>query len=308
MNPGRVTIVIPTHNRPGKVCALLESIGRNQSPEIDSIVVVDDSESPTDLCSQFPELKIRQIALSSRVFISKAKNIGWRQAQTEYVFFVDDDNVLDKTTISGTLDAIDNRSQTAAIMPAVLYKSRPDLVWVYAAPFTKPPDFELLGRNLPRNSELEGKYYTTDALPNASIIRRKALEEVGGFNERLVVNSSMDIAVRLKGKGWGVSAYTGSFIFHDVEPPGKMGWWAAHGWADPKRVRYEMSDWFIIMRTVRGNERFLTVRSLLDSTRFVLPNSLAYIVRGRERKEVMAELCRGYVQGIVESNSMSTSP
>ena len=304
MPPGRITIVVPTHDRPGLVSALLESISRNPSSEIDSIIIVDDSEKPAELLPNFPGLTIRHLKLPDRVFISKAKNIGWREARTEFVFFIDDDNVVGSTTIDGSFHALISRPGTAAIMPAVLYKSQPDLVWVYAAPFTNPPDFDLLGRNLPRNSSLENKYFTTDALPNASIIRRDALEQVGGFNEKLVVNSSMDIAVRLKSKGWKVSAFTGSFIYHDVEPPGKLGWWAAHGWADPKRVRYEMSDWFIIMRTVRGKERFLTLRSVLDSTRFVFPNSLAYLIRGRERREVIAELCRGYVKGIVESNSM----
>ncbi len=303
MPQGRVTIVIPTHDRPAQVSALLESIKQSFTPEIDSIIVVDDSEIPVDLVSKFPELNLRHLLLHDRVFISKAKNIGWKEANTPFVFFIDDDNVVEETTIIRTLEAIDGKPGVAAVMPAVLYLSKPDLVWVYAAPFTNPPDFELLGRNLPRNPALEQKYYATDALPNASIIRREALQQAGGFNERLVVNSSMDIAVRFKSLGWKVFAYTGSFIYHDVEPPGKLGWWAAHGWADPKRVRYEMSDWFIIMRTVRGKEKFLTLRSILDSTRFVLPNSLAYLVRGKARREVMVELCRGYIEGIVESNS-----
>ncbi|HYB04768.1 MAG TPA: glycosyltransferase [Nitrososphaerales archaeon] len=301
MPQGRVTIVVPTHNRSTQVSALLESIKRNFTPEIDSIIVVDDSETPVDLVSKFPELNLRHLLLHKRIFISKAKNIGWREAKTPYVFFIDDDNIVEEATITGTLDAIAHKPGAAAIMPAVLYKSQPDLVWVYAAPFTSPPDFELLGRNLPRNPSLEQRYYNTDALPNASIIRREALEQVGGFNERLVVNSSMNIAVKLKSLGWKVFAYTGSFIYHDVEPPGKLGWWAAHGWADPKRVRYEMSDWFIIMRTVREKQKFLMLRSILDSARFVLPNSLAYLVRGRARRKVIVELCRGYIDGIVES-------
>jgi GT2 family glycosyltransferase len=303
MAPGRVTIVIPTHDRPTRISAMLESIRRNLTPEIDSIIIVDDSEAPVELISKFPELNLRHMQLHDRVFISKAKNIGWKEANTPYVFFVDDDNVVDETTLTGTLEAMVRQPGAAAVMPAVLYKSKPDLVWVYAAPFSSPPEFELLGRNLPRNPALEQKYYSTDALPNASVIRREALEQVGGFNERLVVNSSMDIAVRLKGLGWKAFAYTGSLIYHDVEPPGKLGWWATHGWADPKRVGYEMSDWFIIMRTIRGKKKFLTLRSILDSTRFVLPSSLAYLVRGKARREVMVQLCRGYIEGIVESNS-----
>jgi len=302
MSAGLVTIVIPTHNRPFQLMALLESIQEYYTPEIDEVIVVDDSESTIELSNKFPSLKIRHIPLHERVFISRAKNVGWKEALTEYVFFIDDDNVLASDTVTQALNAITRMKDVAAVMPAVLYKSRPNLVWVYAAPFTnQAPKFNLLGRNLPRNPDLEGKYYSTDALPNSCIIRRSALEDVGGFNERLVINSSMDLAVRLKRRGWKVYAYTGCFIYHDVEPPGKIGWWATHGAADPKRVRYEIRDWFIIMRIIRGKETFLTLRSVFQSLRFVVPNSLAYALRGRERRELLTGLAKGYVEGIVES-------
>jgi len=301
MSDGLITIVVPTHDRPHLLTALLESIQKYRTPEIDSIVVVDDSKNPVDLNGKFLDLKIKHVSFQKRIFISKAKNIGWKNAKTEYVFFIDDDNVVDEDTIPVTLRAISEKQDVAAVMPAVLYKSRPDLVWVYATPFTDPPKFNLLGRNLPRNPTLEGKYYSTDALPNSSIVRRAAMEQVGGFNERLVINSSMDLALRLKKKDWKVYAYTGCFIYHDVEPPGKIGWWAQHGTADPQRVRYEIRDWFIIQRIVLEDENLLTVRSIFQSLRFVLPNSLAYVLRGRRRRRAVRAVLTGYVEGIVES-------
>ncbi len=302
MSQGLVTIVIPTHNRRRQLVALLGSIQDFCTPQIELVVVVDDSEIPADLTGMFPRLNVKHLLLPNRVFISRAKNLGWREAVSEYVFFIDDDNVVLKETIPLALDVLAGKEDVGAVMPAVLYKSRPDLVWVYAAPFSRqPPKFELLGRNLPRNPRLEGRYFSTDALPNASVVRREALDEIGGFDERLVVNSSMDLAVRLKRKGWGVFAYTGCFILHDVEPPGRLGWWATHGAADPQRVRYEIRDWFIMMKMIRGEERFFTLRSALQSLRFVLPNAFAYVVRGRSGGRALRSLARGYVEGILES-------
>ena len=295
--------MIPTHNRPLYLARLLVSLQKYHVKEIDSVVIVDDSDSPArDLAKNYPDLNIRHIVLENRAFISKAKNIGWKSARTEYVFFIDDDNIVDDRTISPALSAIERSENTAAIMPAVLYASRPDLVWVYATPFGgRAPKFNLLGRNLPRDEKLEGKFYSTDALPNSSIIRRDALEKIGGLNERLVVNSSMDLALRLKARGWKVLAYTGCFIYHDVEPPGKLGWWATHGAADPDRVRYEILDWFIISGLVRGKESFHTLNSVVQSLRFVIPNALAYSVRGKSKRRALAELSRGYIEGILES-------
>jgi len=296
---GPVTIVIPTHNRYGKLKALLESLQNNQSREIDSVVVVDDSDNHTDVASDFKTLNIKHITLKERVFISRAKNIGWREAKTEFVFFIDDDNVVDAQTIPQAYQIIAERDRVGAVMPAVLYKSKPSLVWVYSPQFQKSgPKFNLIGRNLPRDASLENRLLVADALPNASIVRRNALEDAGGFDERLVVNSSMDLSLRLKSKGWQVVAFTGAFIYHDVEPPGRIGWWAAHGASDPKRVRYEIRDWFIIMHMIHGQNSFFKIEAVLESSRFIIPNLLAYILRGKSRKQLVKNLMKGYAEGL----------
>ena len=299
LRSGAVTIVIPTHDRYGKLRALLESIEKNRPNEIDSVIVVDDSEKPIRIASDFQRLNLVHKVLKQRSFISRAKNIGWRETKTEFVFFIDDDNVVDEGTIPRVYQTILRLPKVGAVMPAVLYKSEPSLVWVYAAQFLKSgPRFNLIGRNLPRNASLENRLLLADALPNASMIRRKALEDVGGFDEQLVVNSSMDLSLRLKSKGWQVLSFTGSFIYHDVEPPGKIGWWATHGAADPKRVRFEIRDWFIIMHLLHGKKRFFMLRAMLESSMFIIPNLLAYLLRSKSRRQLVLSLAKGYVEGI----------
>jgi GT2 family glycosyltransferase len=263
------------------------------------VIVVDDSEKPVRIASSFRSLNLKHIVLKDRAFISRAKNIGWRDATTEFAFFIDDDNVVDEETIPRVYQTISRMPKVGAIMPAVLYKSKPSLVWVYAAQFLKSgPRFNLIGRNLRRNASLENRLLLTDALPNASMIRRKALEDVGGFDERLVVNSSMDLSLRLKSKGWQVLSFTGSFIYHDVEPPGKMGWWATHGAADPERVRFEIRDWFIIMHLLHGKKRLFMLRAVMESSRFIIPNLLAYLLRSKSRRQLVLSLAKGYIEGI----------
>jgi GT2 family glycosyltransferase len=308
MTSGVITIVIPTHNRYEKLKALLESLQSNLAKEIDSVVIVDDSENPVNLSSAFQRLKLRHIVLEKRVFISRAKNIGWRYARTKFVFFIDDDNVVDCGTVPRTYQIISTMAGVGAVMPAVLYKSEPNLVWVYVAQFLKSgPKFNLVGRNLPRNASLENKLLVADALPNAFIIRRNALEDVGGFDEKLVVNSSMDLALRLKSKGWQVLSFTGAFAYHDVEPPGKIGWWATHGAADPNRVRYEIRDWLIIMHRIHGTKPFFRLRAVLESSKFVIPNLLAYLLRGKSRKKLVRSLIKGYAEGLQTSRLRFTN-
>lgn len=293
-----VAIIIPTHNRYKKLRALLASIEKHWTDKIDSVIVIDDSTQPVDLSSRFQSINLRQIVLRNRVFISRAKNIGWKSIKTDYVYFIDDDNEIDDSTVTPLLEIISRSDRIGALMPAVLYKTRPDLVWVYATPLSnKRMKHQLIGRNLPRNEIFEQRLLETDALPNASIARREALEDVGGFDEQLVVNSSMDLCLRMKARRWQVFAYTGAFVYHDVEPPGKLGWWAVHGASDPERIRYEIRDWFTIMHRLQGNKRLFELRAIAES-RFVVPNMFAYLIRGRCRRHLAKSLWTGYLEGI----------
>jgi GT2 family glycosyltransferase len=293
-----VSIVVPTHNRYARLRNLLTSIREHSSPEVAEVIVVDDSTVKYDL-SDFEDINLNHIKFDSRIFVSKAKNVGWRAARTDFVFFIDDDNILGNQTLAPLLDTLSHSQSTGAVMPGVLYKSRPDLVWVYATPFRdKKLGLNLVGRNLPRDRSLENRLLRTDALPNASLVRRRALEQVGGLNERLIVSSSLDLCQRLKASGWHVVCNTASLIYHDVEVPGQPGYWAAHGSVDPELVRYNLRDWFVVMRSLHGSQTFFRLRYSLISLRFVIPNLLAYLMRGGDRRKLVRSLVVGYVEGI----------
>src|SRR5712692_11013114 len=161
------SIVIPTHNRADKTSHLLKSVQRHRTTRLREIVVVDDSEQAVDFPGRFPDLPLRHVVLSKRVFISQAKNIGWRQIASPFVFFIDDDNLVNPGTFEGPLDLIASTPTIGAVVPAVLYKDRPDIVWVYATPLSRSRwGHDLIGRNLPRNPALENRIVDTDALPN----------------------------------------------------------------------------------------------------------------------------------------------
>ncbi|MDA4126783.1 MAG: glycosyltransferase [Thaumarchaeota archaeon] len=300
-----VSVVIPTHNRPDKLRRLLSSLQEFNGGVLNTVIIVDDSASPLELESEFPGLSLRHIVSRGRIFISRAKNIGWRAALTDFVYFIDDDNVIAEGTLPLVYEELSNLPRVGAIMPAVLYWNSQNLVWVYATPFlNRRRVLNLVGRNLLRDPSLEGRLLKTDALPNASLVRRQALEEVGGFDERLVVNSSLDFAQRLKSKGWGVYAFTGAHTFHDVDVPGKIGWWASHGTVDPERVRYELRDWFVITKRLHPRDPLFRVRYSVASLRFVLPNLLAYILRGKGRRALLGSLIRGYAEGLMLSSKV----
>lgn len=295
-----ISIVVPTHDRPERLRALLASIRAAASPRVDSIIVVDDSAPRASPAEEFPDLPVQHLAVDRRVFMSRAKNLGWRAARSPFIFFIDDDNVVTRDTLEMSLAAMTSSPDVAAVVPSVLYKRRPDLVWVYATPLARGRwGHALVGRNRPRNPDLEGRFFDTDALPNAALVRRAALEDIGGFRETLEVNSSADAALRMKAKGWKVLAYSGAFIHHDVEPPGRLGYWAQHGAADPERVFHEVRDWFVLMRSLHVTERLFPFRATWHALGFLLPNGAMYLLRGGPSGRLaFRELVRGYVSGL----------
>ncbi len=302
---GTVTIVVPTHNRYDRLNNLLGSIGVCALPYVTEVVVVDDSEVPLQLPNFTGDIPVRHVVLNSRVLISAAKNAGWRIARSEFVFFIDDDNVVETETFEPLCSHIFSLPDTAALMPAVLYKRNREIVWVYSTPLAGNRwSFVLVGRNLPRNSLLEGQLQETDALPNACIVRRIALESTGGFDESLRVNSSAYLCQKLKLSGWKVQADTGSFIYHDVSLPQDRSFWAYHAMEDPDRVFHEVRDWFVLMHRLHPDTPFFRLKAILRSLRFLLPNTAAYVANGGSRR---FSLLLNVVQGLVEGLKITRS-
>ncbi len=291
------SVLIATHNRREKLRHLLESLRRWRSAHLDGVVVIDDSDEVVDLGDEFEDLGLTHIHLEKRVFLSKARNIAWHRCTSRYLFFIDDDNVVVENTLEEPFRLLLEDSDIGAIMPAVVYRAKPDLVWVYATPLR--PDrwgHSLIGRNLMRAPALENRLLPTDALPNAFVVRRAALEEVGGFDERFVMSGSADFAMRLKKAGWKVEAYSGAFTLHDVEPPGRVGYWASHRGVDPERVFYDVRDWFILMRSLHPGARWFRVRATRHAVGFMVPNALSYLLRGGSQgRESLWQLVRAYV-------------
>lgn len=98
----KVTIVIPTRNRPKEVINCLESV-LAQSILPQEIVIVDGGDEYT-LKEELNQLYLDKYNISLKyvnadVGTARARNIGADHAEGEYIFFLDDDVILDKDYI-----------------------------------------------------------------------------------------------------------------------------------------------------------------------------------------------------------------
>lgn len=274
-----VDAVIPTRGRPERLHPLLRDLSAQTEPP-GCTVVVDDWETIGGGVGRPLDLEVRVIRPPHRVYISQAKNLGWASTEAEFVAFIDDDNRLPPHLLSRLREDLAREPRWGAVMPGVLYHRRPELVWVYATPFRRDRwGFELVGRNDPRNPHLERGPLPTDALPNLSMVRRTVLEQVGGWDRRLPVNSSADLCQRIKRAGWEVWADPRVLTFHDVEPPGVPGYWAEHTLRDRERFRLEVADWIRFQRRWNPRRLLFPTRAGVHSLGFLAPHMLALSAR-----------------------------
>ena len=306
MNQPRLSIVIPTYNRREKLNQLLRSIAESSPNYEYEVIVVDDSPTSTIVdedTKQSLGYRLHLVRNSTRLFISRAKNLGWRHGQGDYIFFIDDDNVVPKGTIEILSSKLDQDPHIGALMPAVFYEKRLQLAWVYATPFSKGRwSFELIGRNTEAGKKQWPEILSTDALPNAFMVRKLILEKLGGFDESLPINSSCDFCQRVKKSGYKVYALTSAVIYHDVTPPNIPGYWAEHATIDVERRYFEVRDWFNIMARLHHGESFLPLKELVRSLPFLTEVGLGVLMHpsktGKRVLPTYGAMIRGLIDGM----------
>lgn len=302
----RTDIVVVTHNRNDKLRNLLNSIVKESvcGTLVCSIIIVDDSDLKYDESNIPSDISIQYVHLPKRAFISAAKNTGSMLCQSEYILFVDDDNVLTYDSVYHLVELMDNDKTLGAIMPSVSYLGEPNRIWVYAAPFRKNRwAMNLVGRNIIEYEKPDSDLLDTDALPNAFIIRKTVLDLVGGFDENLPVNSSCDLCQRVKAMGYRVCASTHSRFYHDVVL-NVPGYWAGHAASDLERSFYESHDWVVLMRKLHSGGSIDTAALLLHYVTWVSQVILGLIllkVKFRVLFRTLDAFARGFKSGISNS-------
>ncbi len=188
----KVTVVIPTHNRRAYLQeALGSALGQEQVSA--AVIVVDDgsTDDTGTFLEQLQDSRVRALRVDPGRGGSAARNLGLAHCVSEYVMFLDDDDVLRPKALASLSAALD-RQPTAAgaggayarfgAVPGPRRNLQPRF------PVTRPlwPEL-LLGWNMP---------------PATLLWRSEAVRQIGGWNEDLRRCEDRDINLR---------AYPGAF-------------------------------------------------------------------------------------------------
>ena len=182
-----VSVVVPTHDRAGLVLATIESARRQTRPPREIVVVDDGSTDDTEqrLAPLAADGRIRYVR-QANAGLSAARNTGLAAATSDWVLFVDDDDLL-------LPDALERLAGEAARRPeagmvaggCVLFEQEPPTPADPAPDDWRPVE--------------PGAFLVWNRLWSAGqvLIRRSALAEVGGFDVRVSPVADWDMWLRL---------------------------------------------------------------------------------------------------------------
>jgi cellulose synthase/poly-beta-1,6-N-acetylglucosamine synthase-like glycosyltransferase len=242
--PVPVAVVVIGRNEGERLRACLGSvIAMNYSGDLLDIVYVD-SASTDGSIALAESLGVRTVALDGPTTAARARNAGWTRTSAPVVLFLDGDTLLDPEflgraiaefqdpTIAGVWG--ERREMRTADS---IYNALFDLDW-NAQPGFSP-------------------YFGGDAL-----VRREALEEVGGYNENLIAGEEPEMCRRMREAGYYILHIPDPMTRHDLAMHSFRQYWrrslrTGHAYAEVSAMYAHTEDPFWTAESRRNAVRGL---------------------------------------------------
>ncbi|HEY7162607.1 MAG TPA: glycosyltransferase, partial [Acidobacteriota bacterium] len=191
-NPGAISILIPTHDQPGKLKIAIDSILQKSTYSNYEIVILNNSSEQKPTIQYLDELRdqnqIRIIDYPHPFNFSAINNYGISQLGSDYVVFLNDDTEVVSPSWLESMMEYAQKDQIGAVGAKLLY--RDGTIQHGGILIGKPQIAVHAHKGFPGDSE--GYQKRLVSVQNFSavtaacmMIRRKMFLEVGGFDENL---------------------------------------------------------------------------------------------------------------------------
>ncbi|MDD6029799.1 MAG: glycosyltransferase family 2 protein [Kiritimatiellae bacterium] len=193
MTRPRISVVIPTFNRAEMACDCVASVLATGYPDLE-VFVVDDC-SPDDTGARIAvrfggDARVKYLRNERNSFQAVSRNRGFRASSGEYVFVLDDDNLVDRAIFVELLACFGRHPDAGLVAPLAVHRrpGKEGLVWTLGSGFSRwtsrPAD---RGGNTSLDALPVGAVdFPTTYSPNAFMVPRRVYEELGGMEESFV--------------------------------------------------------------------------------------------------------------------------
>lgn len=187
-DPLRLTVVIPTRNRPEALGGAIRS-ALGQTVDDLEVIVVDDASTPAARVPSDP--RVRSLRLERQSGVSAARNAGLKAARGRWVTFLDDDNRLLPDMVERSLAAI----AAADLPPPVAAVSGIEVIGPGERILdTRIPPTHPRGEHHSLEHLMRGRSHMTK---QTLVAETELLRSLGGFDEDLPSRELSDLFLRL---------------------------------------------------------------------------------------------------------------
>jgi GT2 family glycosyltransferase len=235
-----VSVVVVTMNRKNVLSRCLKSLEKS-SYKISETIVVDNGSTDNSvglMRKSFPKVKI--VPQKTNVGAAAGRNRGAEKANSEMIFFLDDDAYIERNTIKSTVDTILKDKKIAIVQTKVLSSFDKNKILGIAHDINTTTS---LITAFGINEQDTGQYTKVIDIPMVGtgwLIRTKMFNEVSGFDEKFFVPyEDSDISLRIRQIGYRIVFDPNSRIWHDdLKPTDINPRIRSIGIASPERALY----------------------------------------------------------------------
>lgn len=246
-NPS-ISALVVNHNSGDDILKCLRTLIQQNTP-LESIVVVDNASSdgsPAEISKHFPHVNI--IQLEENFGVSRARNIGLSEINSEFVIIVDDDVYLDSECLS-YLHQAQKEYAAAVVCPRVLLYPEKHIVQCDGG----SPHF--VGTMKLRHAfkpvaEIGEEAAEVQACIGACMLVDRKLALAGGrFDERIFFYfEDLEFAMRMRSLGHSIVCEPKALVYHDRGSGTPQLSFRGRGSYPKKRVYFNVRHrWFIIL-------------------------------------------------------------
>lgn len=189
-----VSVIIPTYNRAASIGNSIQSV-LNQTWQNYEIIIVDDgsTDNTRQVVEHFDDDRIRYICMEKNGGASRARNEGIRQAKCEFIAFLDSDDEWMPQKLEKQMQVILQAPEKVGLVYCRMRGLRKDGKFIYC------PELSL------KKEQLEGNLLANLVGSNvigtpAMLIRKKCLDQTGGFDEGLRCLEDWELVLRIAEK------------------------------------------------------------------------------------------------------------